>query len=156
MTAYRAVALTRSAVEVAAALHAEAGFEERWNVAVFSELLAMPGAGGQIALASDSDDPLGLVLWRVAADEGEILTIGVLPDVRRRGAARFLLETAASAMRQRGVTRLFLEVAVTNQAAISLYRRFGFECEGRRKGYYRSSSGAIDAAIFVKSLSTDA
>ncbi len=155
MTSYRAVALTQSTTKVAAALHAEVGFEERWDVNAFSQLLAMPGAGGHIALAPDSGDPLGLVLWRIAADEGEILTIGVLPDFRRSGVAQFLLETAASAMRQNGVTRLFLEVAVNNHAAIPLYRRFGFRQEGQRPGYYRSSAGAIDAAIFVKDLSTD-
>lgn len=156
MTSYRSVDLTQSAAEIAALLHAETGFEERWDHAAFSELLAMPGAGGAIAVSSSNDDPLGLVLWRIAADEGEILTIGVLPGHRRRGVAHFLLETSVNAMQQRGVIRLFLEVAVNNTAAISLYRHSGFQAEGQRPGYYRTASGPIDAAIFVKHLAPDA
>ncbi len=156
MTRYRSIALTQSAAEVAALLHAATGFEERWDHNAFDELLAMPGAGGEIAVSAIDDDPLGLVLWRIAADEAEILTIGVLPDYRRRGVAHFLLETSISAMRQHGVARLFLEVAVNNAAAISLYRCFGFQAEGQRPAYYRTASGPIDAAIFVKHLVPDA
>jgi ribosomal-protein-alanine N-acetyltransferase len=38
--------------------------------------------------------------------------------------------------REQGVTDLALEVRVSNEAAMGLYRRFGFVEQGRRRGYY--------------------
>jgi ribosomal-protein-alanine N-acetyltransferase len=139
------VALTAETASVAAALHADAGFAEVWTAETFATLLAMPGAGGLVALEADA--PVGLILWRVAADEGEILTIGVLRGHRHRGTGRALLDAATEAMRHAGATRLFLEVAVDNAAAIALYRRAGFVERGRRPGYYAGPRGPTDALI---------
>jgi ribosomal-protein-alanine N-acetyltransferase len=60
----------------------------------------------------------------------------VIPEFRRRGIGRSLLErlfemTAADP--RRGYT---LEVRVSNTDAIRLYERLGFEARGIRRGYY--------------------
>ena len=67
------------AAALLAALHAGcfAG-NARWDEPAMAALLAMPGC---FAVA----DPDGLALARVAADEAELLTVGVLPRARRRG-----------------------------------------------------------------------
>jgi len=137
-------------VEVAAALHEAAGFHEPWNARAFAELLAMPGTAGSLALAGD--EPVGLALWRVAADEAEILTICTLPERRRAGAGRHLLDAAIAAASAAGARRLFLEVAVDNAAALGLYRASGFAEEGRRRGYYRGPDGARDALILARAI----
>ncbi len=137
-------------VEVAAALHAAAGFHEPWHAPAFAELLAMPGTAGSIALAGG--EPIGLVLWRIAADEAEILTICTLPDRRRGGTGRRLLAAAVGAMPAAGVRRLFLEVAVDNAPAVGLYRAFGFTDQGRRRGYYQGPNGAVDALILARDI----
>jgi len=136
--------------EVAAALHAAAGFHEPWSARAFAELVAMPGAGGCIALADGK--AVGLVLWRIAADEAEILTICTLPDRRRIGTGRHLLAAAIGAISTAGARRLFLEVAVDNTAAIRLYRAFGFTDQGRRTGYYRGPEGMVDALILGRDI----
>jgi ribosomal-protein-alanine N-acetyltransferase len=136
--------------EVAAALHGAAGFHEPWTARAFADLLTMPGAAGLFVLADR--EPIGLVLWRVAADEAEILTIGVLPDRRRSGAGRRLLDAAMDAASAAGARRLFLEVAVDNAAAIGLYRAVGFADQGRRRGYYRGPIGAVDALILGRDI----
>ncbi len=136
--------------EVAAALHDASGFHEPWNAHAFAELLAMPGTAGMLALAGE--EPAGLVLWRVAADEAEILTICTLPSHRRGGVGRHLLAAATQAMAAAGVHKLFLEVAVDNAAAIALYRAFGFAEEGRRRDYYRGPAGTVDALILVHGI----
>jgi ribosomal-protein-alanine N-acetyltransferase len=136
--------------EVAAALHAAAGFHEPWTARAFADLLTMPGAAGRMVLADQ--EPIGLVLWRIAADEAEILTICTLPGRRRMGAGRQLLAAAIGAMPASGVRRLFLEVAVDNAPAIGLYRAFGFADEGRRRGYYQGPNGAVDALILGRDV----
>jgi ribosomal-protein-alanine N-acetyltransferase len=144
----RAAPLSPALTEVSGALHRAAGFAEPWSADSFANLLATPGTAGVLAL--DDDQPLGLVLWRMAADEAEILTLGVPPEHRRRGIGRFLLEAASAAMRESGVRRLFLEVAVDNVAAIALYRSLDFRPAGRRPGYYRGADGPVDALILAR------
>ena len=97
-------------------------------------------------------EPIGLVLWRIAADEAEILTICTQPGQRRMGVGRHLLAAAIGAMPAAGVRRLCLEVAVDNAAAIGLYRAFGFTDEGRRRGYYQGPDGAVDALILGRDI----
>jgi ribosomal-protein-alanine N-acetyltransferase len=136
--------------EVAAALHEASGFHKPWNARAFAELLAMPGSAGRLALIGG--EPAGLVLWRIAADEGEILTICTLPARRRNGVGRHLLAAAIAATAAAGVRRLFLEVATDNAAAIGLYRGFGFAEDGRRRGYYAGPGGPVDALILVRGI----
>ena len=89
-------------------------------------------------------DPAGaMVMARIAADEAEILTLAVLPDQRRQGLARILLEEAARQCEAVGAGTLFLEVATRNEAARALYGAQGFEEIGRRRGYYADGDDAL-------------
>jgi len=64
-----------------APLHA-ACFAEAWSAETFDRLLAQPGVFARIAC--DQDNIVGFILVRAAADEAEILSLGVLTllDVR--------------------------------------------------------------------------
>ena len=146
----RAPPLDLATVEVAAALHVAAGFHDPWSAQDFADLLAMPGAAGCVAL--DEEEPIGLILWRTAADEAEILTVCTLPERRRTGAGRMLMEAAVAAVAAAGARRLLLEVAVDNAPAIALYRAFGFTDAGRRPGYYKRPDGAVDALILGRDV----
>jgi ribosomal-protein-alanine N-acetyltransferase len=146
--------MTAATAEVAAALHGTAGLPESWDAKAFCDLLAISGTEGCFALdagvtGAETGDPVGLALWRVVLDEAELLTICVPPDRRRRGAGRFLLEAALGRAAARGARRMFLEVAVDNAPATALYRAFGFGPHGRRRGYYRTESGPVDAEILM-------
>lgn len=131
-----------------AALHA-ACFEERWDEAALARLLAMPGAH---ALLAEAAAPLGFVLLRTAADEAEIISIGVRPEARRRGIGRCLLQAAEAAAAAGGADRLFLEVAADNFQALGLYLALGFTEIGRRKEYYRRSQDTMDARVLAKKI----
>ena len=129
-----------------AELHA-ACFDEAWSAGDIATLLNQPGVFGTLAL---DDAPVGFLLWRVAADEAEILSLGVLPAARRHGIATALLETALAALRTTGVASLFLEVAHDNQPAQAFYRTHGFAEVGRRRSYYHRPGGPDTDALVLK------
>src|SRR4029450_12709173 len=84
----------------AAALHAEsfAALGERpWTRQDLAELLASPGGAGMVLQADGGG--AASALWRVAADEAELLTIAVRPIHRRQGAGRRLLMAAVDQAR---------------------------------------------------------
>ena len=132
-----------------AAAHA-ACFEKGWNEAAMRQLLLMPNAFGFLAVAADGC--AGLIVCSAAADEAEIVTIGVVPSYRRRGVAKTLLEKAVLYAAMHGVRALFLEVAVDNAAACALYRQTGFREVGMRKNYYHTTHGLADAVVMKLDL----
>ncbi|HEX8248100.1 MAG TPA: ribosomal protein S18-alanine N-acetyltransferase [Pyrinomonadaceae bacterium] len=80
---------------------------------------------------------------------GHITTIGVAPEHRRRGLAQELLVHAEVAMKRRQISVIRLEVRVSNVAAQSLYRRFGYATVQRLENYYNNGE---DGFLMVKSL----
>ena len=128
-----------------AALHATA-FDHPWGVAEFASLLATPGT---FAVA----EPHGFILIRAVAGEAEILTLAVAPGARRQGLARRLVERATVQALALGAEAMFLAVAEDNLPAIGLYRGFGFETVGRRRGYYSRGTNAPPADALVMRLS---
>ena len=121
-----------------ASLHAVAfPPESRWEAGAILAQLHLPGVFGLI------DPAGGMLLARVAADEAEILTLGVVPAVRRRGIGRALLLTAGRRAALRGARAMFLEVARGNAAAQALYAGCGYREVGCRTRYYEDGSDAL-------------
>lgn len=138
-------------IPVLAELHAAcftARWDQPWTQRSFAEILQMPGAGARIAALES--EPIGFAVARIAADEAELLLIGIHPAHRRGGHGRVLLEHVVDALRAAGAAKLFLEVAESNQAATAFYRAAGFEPVGRRPKYYENE----DALLFMKALKT--
>ncbi|RLE67792.1 MAG: ribosomal-protein-alanine N-acetyltransferase [Thermoprotei archaeon] len=81
--------------------------------------------------------------------EGHVISIAVHPEWRRRGVGKRLMLQLLEKMRRMGVRWVRLEVRVSNEAAINLYRRLGFSIEGVLKGYYRDGE---DAYLMIKVL----
>ncbi len=93
-----------------------------------------------------------IVVWMVL-DEAHIATLAVDPQYRGLGVASRLLETSLQAAMQRNASQATLEVRAGNQAALALYRRFGFEVVGRRPRYYKDNNE--DALIMTRDLKGD-
>ncbi len=137
--------------EILAALQAACFPEEPWDAGSIASLCAPPE--GFALLALRGDEPVGFVLARVAAGEGEILAIGALPTERRSGVGRRLVEATLAHARQLGAEALFLEVAEDNEAARTLYMANNFFSVGRRPGYYKRPSGAVAALVLRHTIS---
>jgi ribosomal-protein-alanine N-acetyltransferase len=128
----------QSDIDVLATIHSNAfSPADAWSRDVFDLQLAMPNVRGLLHPAG------GLILVRVAADEGEILTLAVAPEVRRRGLGQILLLEATHAAAALGARAVFLEVSVANIAARALYTKAGFIEAGRRRQYYSDRSDAL-------------
>lgn len=91
-------------------------------------------------------------MWQVL-DEGHITNVAVHPEYRQSGVGSELMEALLSEAAGRGITALTLEVRRSNLSAQSLYRKYGFEEGGSRKGYY--ADNREDAVIMWKRLDQD-
>ena len=69
-------------------------------------------------------------------EEGEITNVAVATAKQNLGIGRTMMEELLRQARERGITHLFLEVRVSNEKAIRLYRSLGFENCGIRKDFY--------------------
>jgi ribosomal-protein-alanine N-acetyltransferase len=133
-----------------AALHAPCFPDDPWPAAAMGSLLESLGVFGLIA--EEEGWARGFILCRLAADEGEVLSLAVPPPARRQGIGRRLLAGALAWARAWRVTTLFLEVAEDNPAARALYRAAGFTVVGHRPGYYRRGSVTVAAEVMSRSL----
>jgi len=94
----------------------------------------------------------GYAVMMPAADEAELLNIGVALAQQRKGLGRAMLGEMLEYARSRNMHRVFLEVRSPNVAAIALYRSAGFSEMGVRRGYYRNAESSEDALTMVCEL----
>ena len=121
-------------------------FAETWSEGTIGVMLDDPVSTAFIAFDGLSRQTIGFIMGRIAADEGEILSIGVAPEWQRMGIAIRMMDGLTRALERAEIKRLFLEVAADNDPAMSLYLKRGFAAVGLRKGYYKRKTGpAIDA-----------
>jgi ribosomal-protein-alanine N-acetyltransferase len=134
------------------ALHSRL-FDPPWDRDSITSLLEHPAAAAFIAQVREPRAIAGFIIGQIAADEAEILSIGVAAEWQRRGIARLMIEGLVRAARRAEAKRLFLEVSADNTAALKLYGGLGFEPVGRRKGYYRRPGGQpVDAIVLALAL----
>ena len=81
---------------------------------------------------------LGYCNLRLLAGEGEIQRIAVLPEYRRLGLGRKMMDAMTDYARVNRASAVSLEVRESNLAARNLYESCGFAAEAVRKGYYLS------------------
>lgn len=133
-----------AAVERAAASHP-------WSERAVRDTLAQPTGFGLVVV--DGGEIVAHLLGSAVLDEGELLTVAVLPSHRRRGLARSLHTEAAVVWSARGATSVFLEVRVDNAGAIALYKAEGWQPCGRRRGYYHDGADALLFRLELKDAS---
>ncbi len=109
-------------------------FSDPWSANDFTECVS---TGVPFLVAERRGVVAGYVVAHSAADEGEILNLGVAAAHRRHGIGRELVERALAELTARGVRTVYLEVRASNAAARRLYEALGFAEVGRRSRYYR-------------------
>ena len=109
-------------------------FSDPWSANDFAECVS---TGVPFLVAERRGVVAGYVVAHSAADEGEILNLGVAAAHRRHGIGRELVERALAELAARGARTVYLEVRASNSAARRLYESLGFAEVGRRTRYYR-------------------
>lgn len=77
-------------------------------------------------------------VWAIV-DEGHITNVAVDPQFRQMQVGSALIKTMLQATIDLGLKCHTLEVRAGNEPAKALYRKFGFEEAGIRKGYYEDN-----------------
>jgi ribosomal-protein-alanine N-acetyltransferase len=81
--------------------------------------------------------------------KGHVVSIAVLPQGRRKGVAQALMTAAMKGMVHYKAKLCYLEVRVTNNPGVLLYKKIGFEVSRTLNGYY---SDGEDAYVMTQKL----
>lgn len=110
-------------------------FVTPWSMAMF--VLELSKASG-ICLAALSGDTLrGYLVCSRYAEMWHLMNVAVDPEHRRRGVATSLITHLLAEIE--GPDKIMLEVRGSNDAAIEMYRQFGFSAVGHRRRYYQDN-----------------
>ncbi|MEQ9716085.1 MAG: ribosomal protein S18-alanine N-acetyltransferase [Candidatus Asgardarchaeia archaeon] len=94
-------------------------------------------------VAEENNRLIGFIISRIEWDgRGHILSIAVHPSYQGRGVGTRLLITAINTLFS-FVDEIFLEVRISNERAIRLYRNIGFEIKSSINNYYPDGESAF-------------
>lgn len=122
-------------------------YSHPWSSRQFLQELENPAAS--ILVCEVANTVVGYACYWLIAGEMQILNLATSSRLRRHGIAAQLLEQAFERCSLLELTSAWLEVRSGNQAAIALYRGYGFELSGTRRAYYRDGE---DAFVMVRTF----
>lgn len=109
-------------------------FSAPWSKnAILEEL---ENSNAHFLVAQSAKKVLGYIGVHEVCGEAYIDNIAVQPNYRRLGIGEKLLSTAQKNAFGRGCEFITLEVRKSNEEAISLYKKLGYEIVGERKNFY--------------------
>jgi len=81
------------------------------------------------------------------AKKGHIISVAVLEEYRNKGIGSKLIQQAMEEIKTESGKECYLEVRITNEGAIELYKRIGFKVTSTLHGYYKDGESAYTMAI---------
>lgn len=109
-------------------------FSMPWSQKDFENLLSHPYCFYLVALAEG--EIAGCCGYTRSCDEATIDNVVVSEKFRNRGIAQAMLKELISRGEADSVSAFTLEVRVSNEPAIHIYEKIGFESAGIRPGFY--------------------
>lgn len=85
------------------------------------------------------------------ARKGHVISIAVMQEHRGKKIGLALMEASLHRVKTEGASEIYLEVRVSNNTAVELYRKLGFAASQISEGYYRDGESAY---VMVKDLSS--
>ena len=128
-----------SDIENVSILEAEAYGDHHWSKSAFYDELQNNLAKYYVAKTPDGELVGYAGTWHII-DEGHITTIAVKKSHHRKHIGEAIIIKILEDCYEAGVKYLTLEVRVSNEPAIALYNKYGFNSLGTRKGYYQDNN----------------
>ena len=122
-------------------------FPTPWSLAMFVLELSKPSGICLVALREERI--VGYLVCSRYDVVWHVMNVAVDPALRRQGIATAMLDELFARADEPG-EQYTLEVRTSNDAAIALYERFGFESAGLRPGYYHDNKE--DALIMWRTV----
>lgn len=109
-----------------------------WTKVEFEETLhqEFQKSYGVFAQKDGGEILASFAVWQIIPPEAELHIIATSPEFRSRGFAKFLMENNLRLLEDGSCEKFFLEVRKSNEVAIALYEKLGFQITGTRKEYY--------------------
>lgn len=112
-------------------------FKDPYDISTFLLFWALDPDGFLVAEVNGS--VVGYVI--ASHRDEEIVSIAVMPEFRRKGVGRRLMEEAMEYLKGKGARKAELMVRVGNVGAIKFYEGLGFEKVGVVPKYYGNEDG---------------
>ncbi|MCR5785013.1 MAG: ribosomal protein S18-alanine N-acetyltransferase [Eubacterium sp.] len=109
-------------------------FNRPWSAKGFAESALREDT--VFLVAEKEGEILGYAGMYISFDEAEIERVGVDPGKRRMGIAGRIIGEMNKIAAEKGILSIILEVRRSNEAAIGLYKKYGFKDIGIRKNFY--------------------
>ncbi|MDO8954315.1 MAG: ribosomal protein S18-alanine N-acetyltransferase [Gammaproteobacteria bacterium] len=120
------------------AIERQASTAARWSASVMRDSLLAAHTQVWGIASEDSDELFAFGVISVVIDEAELLSLSVAPTYYRQGYGEKLLNHLIHIAKSKKAQMLYLEVRTSNQAALELYKKRGFQKMGMRKDYYET------------------
>ena len=131
--------MTAEDIEQVVQIEAEAYGEHHWSKSSFYDEMQNNLAKYYVARNAEGQLVGYLGAW-IIIDEAHVTTLAVSPEFKRKKIAQNLMTCFVDDCYKNMVKYITLEVRVSNEPAINLYKKFGFNSLGTRKGYYQDNN----------------
>ena len=125
-------------------------FSQPWTMDAFEQFLGEPGFLVAELPVDDGATETAIVGYVLATGVrvngrpmGHVKDLAVAPDYQGRGLGSALLERALDLLARHGYDVVRLEVRESNERALALYRRYGFEPVQTYPEYYPDGEDAL-------------
>lgn len=109
-----------------------------WTKTGYRQELDSPNSN-LLVISVESGSIIGCgCFWRIL-QEAHITLLMIHPDYRGQGLGQLLLYSLLKEAVNYSLEHATLEVRISNQSALAVYQKFGFQALGIRKGYYQNT-----------------
>jgi len=124
-------------------------FKDPWTKDMFIQEVSDNSLASTYVLEEDNKIVGYAGMWKLF-ENADITNIAVKEEYRKKGYGKLLLETLLNECKKQNTEYVHLEVRVSNDSAINLYKSYGFEIINIRKGYYEDNHE--DAYVMILDL----
>ena len=131
--------MSKEDVEDVVQIEAEAYGKHHWAKSSFYDEMSNNLAKYYVAKLQSGELVGYAGTWHIV-DEGHITTIAVKKEFLRNHIGEAIIQRIIEDCYKNNIKYLTLEVRVSNEPAIKLYEKYGFQSLGTRKGYYQDNN----------------